>query len=111
MPRGRVLWGDGAGWWERPSVEAAWSGLSRRSRSYPCRFSRMDISGRGNNVVQKSQEKSTEGMKSIDVWKVVRRVIRRGCRKVWKSGCGSRVRGKVREELMPSSVNVCMELS
>jgi len=71
----------------------------------------MDISGRGNNTMRESQGKRAEEIKSINVWKVVRHVMRRGCRKAWKSGCGTGARERVRKKVRLSSVNVCMELS
>lgn len=59
------------GRWDRVVGKALGGGclewISRGNRSYPSRFSRMAVSGTGNNMMPESQGESTEGMKSISV--------------------------------------------
>lgn len=62
-------------------------------------------------MMRESQGKSTEGIQSINVQKVVRHVMRRGCRKAWNSACGTGARERARKKVRLSSVSVCMELS
>lgn len=56
------------------------AGLSRDCRSYLCKFRRMDISGRGNNMLGEAQGKSPERSNPSHVWNVAGPGMRRGCR-------------------------------